>query len=287
MFAQVNAATTLEDEGFKEKLLQLLLMAVGNGGVKTSEALRIRCVASLVSRYAGCKDRSEHVELRDAAVSTVGNPWLRRENWDAWVVNDKGKPDDLAREMVNGWLKRRLISDFFMLLSIGEKGDQRRLAYWLRFEPFIGDMWFALGTDAQKERGEHFDDFRSRAKGRLLDLEGATSDNNAFVMRIGEHLAVEFGAKGNAFFLFRWDSLDESLVSTLTSGINRARVKPPELKGRAIKIGFGLHTPTRGSKRGSNALTMKSVLGSGRSAERSPSKREIGSRRNRSGAHSS
>jgi len=236
VFAQMSAAVALSDEIFKKVMPKLVPIAMGRGGVELGEALRIRCVGALVARYAKCNDRPEDMALRDAAVVTIGNPWLRRANWDAWVVDARSRPDNQAREMINGWLKRRLISDFFELLSVDGTGDPRRLDYWLRFEPFIEDMWFALGSDAQYRRGEQFDDFRSRAKGRLLDLEGTTAENNAFVMRIGEYLAVEFGAKGNAFFLFKWDSIDARLVATLTSGKARAGVSLQSLKSSRNRL---------------------------------------------------
>ncbi|WP_284046778.1 EH signature domain-containing protein [Cupriavidus campinensis] len=90
--------------------------------------------------------------MRDAATSTIGNPWLRRTHWDAYVrVGDKA--DDQAREMVFFWLKERLVADFFELLSVDGINDKRRVAYWLRFVPFVEDMWFALGSSASSRRG--------------------------------------------------------------------------------------------------------------------------------------
>lgn len=230
VIAQMRAGCALSDEPFKATLSNLISIASGRGGVELGEFLRLRSVALLVSRYAKCLERPEHMALRDAAVGIVGNPWLRRTNWDVWVVDARGKPDNQSREMVNGWLKRRLITDFFELLSVDGTGDSRRVDYWLRFEPAIEDMWFALGSDAQYRRGEQFNDFRNRAKGRLLDLEGTTADNNAFVMRVGRYLLVEFGAKGNAMYVFEWDSLRQDLVDTLTSGRARASVSIHRLK---------------------------------------------------------
>ena len=232
IFAQIKAATQWGDKSFKDALLKLMPILMGKAGVETGKTLRIRGIAQLVSRYARCKDRSEHIALRDAAIAAVGNPWVRRANWDAWVIDEKGKPDNQAREMVNGWLKRRLISDFFVLLSFDGTGDPRRLDYWLRFEPLIDDMWFALGPDAWHRSASDFQEFRARAVGRLLDLQDSTSDNNAFVMRIGEYLAVEFGATGNAFFLFKWDSLGQPLIEALTSGRAKAGVSRDWLKAQ-------------------------------------------------------
>lgn len=228
--AQIKAAVALPHDRFKAAMPSLVDLASDKGAIRLSPGLKTRCVAALVSRYSRCSDRPEHMVLRDAAVAIVGNPWLRRASWDASVTDESGKPDNDAREMVNGWLKRRLISDFFELLSADGAGDTRRLEYWLRFEPYIEDMWFALGSDAQYARGESFNDFRQRARGRLLDLEGTTADNNAFVMRIGEYLAVEFGAKGNAFYMFRWGALPPRLEKLLTSGLAKPSVAIALLK---------------------------------------------------------
>jgi hypothetical protein len=243
--SQMKAASNLSHGDFKAVLTDLLLIATGKRGMAVSSALQTRCVAMLVSRYARCPDRPEHPALRDAAVSVIGNPWLRRASWDASVVDAGGKPDGEARDMVNGWLKERLIKDFFELLSADGTGDTRRLDYWLRFEPFIQDMWFALGSDARWRRGENFNDFRDRAKGRLIHLEGTTADNNAFVMRIGEYLAVEFGAQGNAFYLFRWDGLPKRLMDKLTSGKERVDVDISALKSDS-KVARLIHKDSAG-----------------------------------------
>jgi hypothetical protein len=232
IYSQMMAAAKLRDEEFKSVLDKLLPLATGRADVFIPKTLQGKCVALLTSRYSRCSVTTEQMALRDAAVSVIGNPWLRRPVWDATVIDSKGRPDDGAREMINGWLKRRLIGDFFELLSADGTGDTRRLDYWLRFEPFIEDMWFALGPDAQSRRGEEFDDFRHRARGRLLDLDQTTADNNAFVMRIGEYLAVEFGAKGNAFYLFRWESILSTLAPKILSGKERSSVSIHVLKDK-------------------------------------------------------
>ena len=217
VFAQIKAADRLVDSSFSATLPDLISFVNGKSGIALVDSLKIRCVAALVSRYARSSNRPEIPALRDLATNVIGNPWLRRANWDAWVRTD-GRPDSDAREMIFGWLKGRLVADFFELLSADGMNDSRRLAYWLRLVPFIEDMWFALGTSALSRRDSNFNEFRNRARGRLLELEGTTADNNAFAMRIGEYLAVEFGAHGNAFYLLRWDSLPTAVNRALTSG---------------------------------------------------------------------
>lgn len=228
--AQMRTGAALGHDRFRDILPGLLSVATGKAGLVPSRSLQTRCVSLLVSRYAKAPGQLEHMALRDAAVGIIGNPWLRRASWDASVVDELGRPDDGAREMVYGWLKRRLIKDFFELLSEDGAGDSRRLDYWLRFEPFIDDMWFALGTNARWRRGGNFEDFRSRAKGRLLNLELTTADNNAFIMRMGDHVAIEFGENGNALYLFRWVDLPSSVSQKLLSGRERADVTIQQLK---------------------------------------------------------
>ncbi len=215
--AHMNSACELPDAAFAAALPDAIRSAMGKAGVVVGERTTVRCVARLVSRYARSVNHPEHPALRDAAVGVIGNPWLRRPNWDRWVLEGK-RPDALAREMVDGWLKSRLVADFFELLAVDGTGSRRRVEYWLRFVPHIDDMWFALGTDAQRKRGGAFGEFRARATGRILELLGSPADNNAFVMRIGSYLAIEFGSHGNAFFLFKWDSLDQGLLDTLQGG---------------------------------------------------------------------
>ncbi|MBF0110617.1 MAG: hypothetical protein HQL76_15720 [Magnetococcales bacterium] len=241
IIVQVKTGISLNDDRFKNDLDPLLSLIMGKRNITLSRSLQTRCLAMLISRYARCSNRVEHMALRDAAVSLIGNPWLQRTSWDANVIDDRGMPDADAREMIDGWLKRCLITDFFELLSVDRTGDARRLNYWLRFAPFINDMWFALGVDARSRRGENFEGFRSRAKGRLLDLERAASDNNAFIMRIGEFVAVEFSASGNALYVYRWHELPNTVMQKLMSGLGRSEITIDLLKSKHNVLTIKMH----------------------------------------------
>jgi hypothetical protein len=204
ILSQMRAAVALGDDPFKTSLDPLLRLVQGQTEMRVSDLLKRRAIALLISRYARCMSKPEQPVLRDAAVSIIGNPWLKRTAWDASVMKHDGQPDDEAREMVNGWLTRQLITDFFELLSADGQADQRRLDYWLRFVPAIeGTPWLALGPDAMRNNSKPYRDLRERAKGRLMRLENSgPASNNAFIMKMGEWLIVEFGVTGNACYVY-------------------------------------------------------------------------------------
>jgi hypothetical protein len=161
----------------------------------------------LIRRYQLCNEKPEHSSLRDLVIQVIGHPWLHRSAWDAHVGNED------ARKMVESWLKRRLMTDFFELLAHDGAANPRRLAYWLKYEERgqIDDMWFCLGKDARAMTSTEFKDIRRRMQGRELALEDTTGANNAFVMKIGELLVVEFGVTNNACFAYRHDDFSQVL----------------------------------------------------------------------------
>ena len=225
----VKAATGVDsDADFRQRVDTLLNLLFSASDRKLSESLLLHCLALILIRYVKCTEKPEHPRLRDVAVQHIGNPWLKRTSWDAYVKNDN------ARKMVDGWLKRRLITDFFALLSEDGAADQRRLNYWLRFEPVIEDMWFALGPHARDATTTDFREMRKRMEGRLHYLSGQGSQlNNAFLMKIGEFLVVEFGVTGNATYIF---NAGDSKIDFSKREMNIYRLKGKNHVGRLIHI---------------------------------------------------
>lgn len=213
MSAQVKASCLLSEGMFKDQLDNLLSTLLGTESLRLSDRIVISSLARLLIRYSQCSSRQEHAGLRDAAIRKIGNPWLNRSAWDSRVSNED------ARQMVDGWLKRALITDFFGLLAEDGLADKRRLDYWLRFADRIEDMWFALGPTARRQTGHDYQLLRRRAHGRLLHLENCGSaQNNAFIMRISGYVLVEFGAIGNACYVFDGETLPFDLGRTWVRG---------------------------------------------------------------------
>lgn len=194
--AYVDKVCSYVDATFMNALPNLLAVLDGSSELRASDSVLLRATATTVIRYSKCEDRAEHPALRDVSLQRIGNPWLKKTAWDAHVKNES------ARQMVEGWLKRRLIKDFFELLAQDGGADLRRLNYWLKWEPQITDMWFVLGGDALRNPSAPFVDLRKRMAGRDRVLSGTNTDlNNAFVMRIGPLIVIEFGLTGNACFV--------------------------------------------------------------------------------------
>lgn len=220
LMAYVELVCAGTDANFVKELTRILDLVDGRSDIPITPSLAIKATAMVVIRYCACTNKPEHAALRDTCLHWIGNPWLKRTAWDAHVNNEP------ARQMVDGWLKRRLIQDFFELLAQDGSADLRRLNYWLKWAPQITDMWFVLGTDARGNRSEAFMELRKRMLGRDRALTDNNHQNNAFVMRIGPLLVIEFGVTGNACYAFAAADFKTSLEKPVFS-IN-------ELKQRAL-----------------------------------------------------
>ncbi len=205
LMAYVVAVCEMDEAPFKQALRDVLRVVNGETDFRLPHLLAVRATATVVKRYSSCADRVEDERLRDTCVSLIGNPWMDPTAWQSRVNHEP------ARTMVEGWLKRRLIKDFFELLAKDGAADLRRLNYWLKWEPQISDMWFVLGEDARRNRSTQFLELRKRMAGRDRILIDGDNANNAFIMRIGPLLVIEFGVTGNACYVFAASDFRKSL----------------------------------------------------------------------------
>lgn len=201
VLAQVEWATEQVDDGFKSYVGPLLATLERYPIVKSVG------LAALINRYAEAKDREEHSELREAAIAAWGNPLLElnRPKWS--------RVTDTARRMVAGWTTRILIRQFFEVLSHDRHTDRRRLQFWERYYESMDSVYYALGPTARCSMSPDIRKLREIMGSNQLGLsQGGKPTNNAFIMVIGRYVAVEFGLKGNASFIFKKDALPFGLI---------------------------------------------------------------------------
>lgn len=191
VLSQIQAVAKKSDREFKERLPYLLRLLAQYPDYADDG------LALLLERHCASVSVEVDLPLRDVAVSRWQNPWLET-NARKW-----GRVSERVRQTIAGWLKVKLMRDFFSLLSDEGTHDKRRLEFWLRHIDLIEDMHFALGNEALSNRSADFVQLRNEMSGRLLGLHRAGQPrNNAFVMSVGDHLIIEFGEKGNACFVF-------------------------------------------------------------------------------------
>ena len=187
VLAQVRQATEFSDERFKALVPQLMALLGKN------PILRDQGLILVLDRYASAAQPVLNQSLSDAAVESWGNPWLP-SNETRW-----GGVVPAARQMVSDWLKREFIEAFFTKLAADGVGDRRRANFWLRYVKSM-DIRFALGTTTLYSKDKDFVVLRQKMKGLYTELKATGSKNNAFVMTMGNLVAVEFGSAGNALY---------------------------------------------------------------------------------------
>lgn len=188
VLAQVREATKLNHERFKDLIHPLLELLSKN------QVLRDRGLILMLDKYASASQPGINEPLRNASVDWWGNPWLP-SNETRW-----GGVVPAARDMVSEWLKREFIEAFFTKLAEDGVGDRRRANFWLRYVKSMDNIQFALGARALHSRDRDFEALRKKMKGLYTELRTTDSSNNAFVMTLGDLVAVEFGGMGNAFY---------------------------------------------------------------------------------------
>jgi len=187
ILAQIHAAARQSDEEFVE-LLPVCLLLVNEPGAPADRGL-----AEIVNRYSRMGVTPVDAALQDALITRWGNPFLHKNllNWR------RAAPE--ARRMVQQWLTRDCILEFFELLSVGRVGDSRRAKFWLNYAKSIDNVYFALGQHALQSEHPDFISLRKRMSGMYSRLSGAGRDNNAFIMTMGNLVVVEFGDTGACY----------------------------------------------------------------------------------------
>lgn len=187
VLAQVQAATKLGHTQFVALMPRLLSLLAGN------EVLRDMGLVLILDRYVKVPGSQLNLSLKESSVDWWGNPWLpsNETRWGAVTAE--------ARTMVEVWLTLEFIESFFTLLAEDGLGDPRRMNFWKRYVKAIGSVEFALGATARNSHSPDFVALRQKMDGLICKLD-APGTNNAFIMRIGNLVAVEFSGLGNAFY---------------------------------------------------------------------------------------
>ncbi|MDO9622867.1 MAG: type I Zorya anti-phage system protein ZorC [Pseudomonas sp.] len=186
----------LEDEVFLRRLPDL----VGMGRLNSRYMNDL--LSACLTRYYNSRYREQSSSLlKQAALDSWGSPQMRSKQ-NAWLQY----VEQPVCAMVVAWFAKEDLEHFFTLLKGEAEVDQSRLFYWLRFANQMSYTRIVMGGDAWHDRGSDFVAFREKNKGRLSQLTGGPSHNNAVVIQIGNYFFVEFSGTGNACYVYKADT---------------------------------------------------------------------------------
>ncbi|WP_276488683.1 type I Zorya anti-phage system protein ZorC [Ectopseudomonas mendocina] len=200
----------LDDATFLQRLPELVQLGQLNSRYLND------VLSACLTRYYHSRYREQSSSLlKQAALEHWGSPQMRSKQ-NAWLQY----VEQPVCAMVVAWFAKEDLEHFFTLLKGEAEVDQSRLFYWLRFANQMSYTRIVMGSDAWHDRGSDFVAFREKNKGRLSQLTGGPSHNNAVVMQIGNYFFVEFSGTGNACYVYRADSApfnpDKSVLGLAT-----------------------------------------------------------------------
>lgn len=227
IMAPVMAVTRMDDVAFVDHLGSLLLL-LNEYPLFAGDGMQI-----LLDRYVQCKDRVVHAQLRDFAIELWGNPWLKDTAY-------KWKCSAEAREMLAHWLRRRLLREFFYLLSDDDKSHPRRWNFWELYSEDMTGMYFALGPDAYAGGNMALYKFRRHAKGLVAKLTEEKHGVHTCIMQFKNCHVVEFNHENNMayfydirqgtpsfYFAKGWVDIGAISVNDIAQGVDVARTSKP------------------------------------------------------------
>lgn len=200
----------LDDATFLQRLPELVQL----GQLNTRYLNQV--LSACLTRYYHSSYREQSSSLlKQAALEHWGSPQMRSKQ-NAWLHY----VEQPVCAMVVAWFAKEDLEHFFTLLKGEAEVDQSRLFYWLRFANQMSYTRIVMGSDAWHERSSDFVQFRDKNKGRLSQLSGGPSHNNAVVMQIGNYFFVEFSGTGNACYVYQADTApfnpDKSVLGLAT-----------------------------------------------------------------------
>ncbi len=196
LLSQIKAAVHGNDAVFLSAL-DKLLPQIEKFSFSTNDALTM-----ILERYQQSAQRNlQHPQLSEEVIKAWGSPHLKRNALWGLVKSE-------VKSMVQNWLVVKALDDFFRLLQEDRAADERRLNFWLRYQQSIDYFHFALGPGANDNTQQDYQSFRTRFRDHICRLSSpGKRENNAFILKLGDYWVVEFGATGNACYMYEKNNI--------------------------------------------------------------------------------
>ncbi len=176
--------------------------------------------------------------VKSLAFKYIGDPEINM-NWNFSNGNENEKQNIAkAHQIVNNWVTEQFISVFF------EKciNDRRRKLFWLSYTPSISEFR-VVGTREIKRMLKNDNRIKDLVDFRFITTTNTNSQNSAILLRLKNHILVEFSDSG-AFYAYKSNN-----------------PKAPDLKSKSIYSIYNLkdtNMPTLFYRQGNYMHSMRS-----------------------------
>lgn len=189
ILSQVKKITSFDDARFMNFVSPML------SAITPHRTIQNKALALLLNRYAQVKNAPIHSELKEITVTRWDNPWLTGSNkkWPSEVSED-------GRALIADWLKSEFIEAFFTKMAEDGNTDRRRLDFWMKYRKHMNHVHFALGTGIIESTDPDLIFLKNKMKGLISNIRSKRV--NAFIMYLGDVIAVEFSQMGNALYFY-------------------------------------------------------------------------------------
>jgi hypothetical protein len=195
VLSAVRSATKLDNLEFQRSIPRLIEL------IRERPAFRDDAIEAVLIRYHDCANTKDHEELREFVVhkDVWRNPKLKASGIaPAW----NRVPDEVWR-MVMAWVTERALKDFFDILAARNSSDAGRLAFWSKYLQQITWTRLVFGSEtmALQHSNKAVKELIARERGDYAELL-ANKKSDAFMMQIGNFIAVEFSVTSNAAYVY-------------------------------------------------------------------------------------
>lgn len=166
------------------------------------ESIRSLVLGIIADRYVALDFPPSDV-LRDAAIDRWGNPFDSRAQ-QVW----REYTEQTTLERIRGWIAASMIRLFFEVLADDGSTDTRRPEFWVQYADYVTEFEVFLGRRSRATNDKRLRELRTRLGASFRQLDDAS--RNAFALRIGNHVFVEFSQYGNAAYAYTiktWSTL--------------------------------------------------------------------------------
>ncbi len=195
VLSAVGIATQRVDTDFQNSIPRLIEL------IRERPAFRDEAIEKILIRYHACTGAKPNDELREFVIhkDVWRNPKLRASGIaPAW-----NRVPEAVWRMVMGWVNERALKDFFDILAARNSSDAGRLAFWSRYLQQITWTRLVFGSEtmALKYSNQAVRELIARERDDFAELV-MNKKADAFLMQIGDYIAVEFSITSNAAYVY-------------------------------------------------------------------------------------